>query len=72
MLELASPRAEPPAGLTRACDAPAALPSGAMGAGPVERAWGRDRTALAACRERHEGLRKFYRERDAALAGARR
>ena len=54
--------AEPPAGLTEACDPPAVLPGGPMAVGPVRDAWGHDRAALAACGDRHRGLAEYIHQ----------
>lgn len=51
----ANPPAPPPS-LTLACAAPVALPERAMSDRDVEIFWGRDRTALRACAERHGAL----------------
>ncbi len=69
-IELATPAAQPPAGLERPCAAPTRLAGTPMSAGEVERHWGRDRVALADCRARHSALVKWRRARDAGLAGA--
>jgi hypothetical protein len=53
-------------------DAPCARPvrlSGALGAGAVERLWGRDRASLVACGDRHAANVRWRLRRDAGLAG---
>jgi hypothetical protein len=68
--ELASPAAQPPAGLERPCAAPVRLAGKALSAGAVERHWGKDRISLADCKARHGALVAWRRARDAGLAGA--
>jgi hypothetical protein len=50
------------------CDSPVDLPDAAMNAGPVARAWGEDRSALAGCAFRLKAVVDFYTERDKGLA----
>lgn len=45
-----------PPSLLAACPRPVALPDRAMTQAEVEVSWGRDRSALRACRSRHAGL----------------
>lgn len=45
--------APPPAAVIAPCDAPLALPRRDATQAEVERWWGRDRSALRACRARH-------------------
>lgn len=66
VVELA--RAAPPGALTVPCDSPVDLPDAAMNAGPVARAWGEDRSALAGCAFRLKAVVDFYTERDKGLA----
>ena len=63
--------ADPPSGLTRACEDPVRLAGAEIGAAlaqasVVER-WAQDRAALVACKRRHQGLVEFYRVRDDGL-----
>lgn len=51
----------PPESLLRPCNAPAALPGGALDGAQVARLWGRDRLSLAACAARHGALARFAR-----------
>lgn len=67
--ELAAPAAQPPAALEKRCARPLRLAEKAMTAGEVERAWGKDRAAQAACAARHAVLIAWRRKRDAGLAG---
>ena len=46
----------PPASMTTPCAGPVALPERALTDAEVEVLWGRDRTALRACGERHAAL----------------
>jgi hypothetical protein len=46
----------PPPSLTAPCAPPVSLPEGAMTQAEVEKAWGRDRSALRTCAERHQAL----------------
>jgi hypothetical protein len=69
--ELATPAAQPPAGLERPCAAPVRLAGKALSAGAVERHWGKDRVSLADCKARHGALVSWRRARDAGLAGAK-
>jgi len=66
--------ADPPSGLTRACDDPVRLAGNAgaevgtaIGQGRVVELWSQDRAALVACKARHRGLAEFYQVRDAGL-----
>lgn len=68
-VELAAPAAQPPAALEKRCARPLRLAEKAMTAGEVERAWGKDRAAQAACAARHAALITWRRKRDTGLAG---
>lgn len=69
VVELATPAADPPAELAGDCGKPVDVPDDALSAGAVERLWAEDRAALENCREQHQGLARFYRDRDKGLAG---
>jgi hypothetical protein len=70
--ELLGDLAQPPADLTEPCSDPVDLRGfQSLNAGPVERLWFQDRSSLVICKSRNEGLKGFYRGRDAALAGAK-
>jgi len=70
--ELASTAAQLPEPLKRPCKHPVALPAHDLTEGEVSRYWGLDRAALADCGVRHAATTRFYRKRDAGLAGARK
>lgn len=59
---------EPPKWMLAGCPKLRTLPDKAMSQKEVEVSWGPDIGAYEACRLRYYALRKYYRERDAALS----
>lgn len=60
---------EPPPSLALACDGPVALAGEGLTGAETARLWALDRGRLAICRARHAALARFYRARDAGIAG---
>ena len=69
VVELKSQISQPPAALATPCGSPAALPMSPLSAGSVERLWAQDRSVLALCGRKLDGLVEFYQTRDKGLAG---
>jgi hypothetical protein len=58
-----------PGDLDAPCARPVKLGAHALGAGDVERLWGRDRASLMTCGDRHAANVRWRLRRDAGLAG---
>lgn len=62
-------RSAAPGDLDAPCSRPVRLGDMALGAGEVERLWGRDRVSLVTCADRHAANVRWRLKRDAGLAG---
>jgi hypothetical protein len=62
-------RSVAPGDLDAPCARPVRLGGAALGAGEVERLWGRDRASLVTCGDRHAANVRWRLRRDAGLAG---